>query len=241
MMNRMECSIIRDLFPSYIDGLTSEEGNYIIEEHLRECTECREFLEGMKADLASVKYVELNKAQAKAEISVFKKIRRRMIYAVIITAVVAAVLCDVYIGYFTGGVSTLPGEVEVTYRNVDGVVTVGLIPKKNDVYIQGGSQVSSDYPEEGFDEQITPINCHISPRTIPKEQRGFYLRYIFRDDGTVIYENSYADLIELQGDEELNIEFGIKTASMTVSDFRTEEGAEKLRQWLKTEEEELKD
>ncbi len=57
----------------------------------------------MKADLASVKYVELNKVQAKAEISVFKKIRRRMIYAVIITAVVAAVLCDVYIGYFTGG------------------------------------------------------------------------------------------------------------------------------------------
>lgn len=237
----MECSIIRDLFPSYIDGLTSEESNHIIEEHLRECTECREFLEGMKADLASVKYVELNKAQAETEISVFKKIRRRMIYAVIITAVVAAVLCDVYIGYFTGGVSTLPGEVEVSYKNVDGVVMIGLIPKKNNVYIQGGSHVSSDYHEEGFDEQIIPINCHISPRTIPKEQRGFYLRYIFRDDGTVIYENSYADLIELQGDEALNIEFGTKTASMTVSDFRTEAGAEKLRQWLKTEEEELKD
>lgn len=236
----MECGIIRDLFPSYIDGLTSEESNQIIEDHLRECTECREYLEGMKADLASVKYVELDKAQAKAEIGVFKKLRRRLLYAVIITAVVVAVLCDVYISYFSGGISTLPGDVDVTYENADGVVTIGLIPKKNNVYIQGNSHVSSDYPEEGFDEQIIPINCHISPRTIPKEQRGFYLRYVFRDDGTVIYENSFADLIELQGDETLNIEFGIMTATMTVNDFRTEAGAEKLRQWLKTKEEELK-
>lgn len=234
----MECSIIRDLFPSYIDGLTSEESNHIIEEHLRECTECREFLEGMKADLASVKYVELNKAQAKAEISVFKKIRRRMIYAVIITAVVAAVLCDVYIGYFTGGVSTLPGEVDVTYENADGVVIVGLVPKKNNVYIQG-SYGSTGNQEEGL--TVTPINCHISPMTIQPEQRGCYLRFIFRDDGTILYEDSYRVLNELPGDETLNIEFGIMTATMTVNDFRTEAGAEKLRQWLKTKEEELKD
>lgn len=233
----MECGIIRDLFPSYIDGLTSEESNQIIEDHLRECTECREYLEGMKADLASVKYVELDKAQAKAEIGVFKKLRRRLLYAVIITAVVVAVLCDVYISYFSGGISTLPGDVDVTYENADGVVIVGLVPKKNNVYVQGGYGFTENQ-EEGL--TVIPINCHISPMTIPPKQRGCYLRFIFRDDGTILYEDLYTGLNKLQGDETLNIEFGIMTATMTVNDFRTEAGAEKLRQWLKTKEEELK-
>lgn len=233
----MECGIIRDLFPSYIDGLTSEESNHAIEEHLRECTECREYLKGMKADLASVKYVELNKAQAKAEIGVFKKLRRRLLYAVIITAVVVAVLCDVYISYFSGGISTLPGDVDVTYENADGVVIVGLVPKKNNVYVQGGYGFTENQ-EEGL--TVIPINCHISPMTIPPKQRGCYLRFIFRDDGTILYEDLYTGLNKLQGDETLNIEFGIMTATMTVNDFRTEAGAEKLRQWLKTKEEELK-
>ena len=33
---KMKCEIIRDLFPSYIDGLTSRESNELIEEHLED-------------------------------------------------------------------------------------------------------------------------------------------------------------------------------------------------------------
>ena len=32
-------------FPSYIDGLTSEESNEAVEEHLEKCKECRDYLE----------------------------------------------------------------------------------------------------------------------------------------------------------------------------------------------------
>ena len=41
----MECGIIKDLLPSYIDGLTSDVSNHMIEEHLEKCAECREYLE----------------------------------------------------------------------------------------------------------------------------------------------------------------------------------------------------
>ncbi len=44
----MKCEIIRDLFPSYIDELTSEESNEAVEEHLEKCKECRDYLEAMK-------------------------------------------------------------------------------------------------------------------------------------------------------------------------------------------------
>ncbi|MFQ7549709.1 MAG: zf-HC2 domain-containing protein [Blautia marasmi] len=33
----MKCEIIRDLLPSYVDGLTSRESDRAIEEHLKGC------------------------------------------------------------------------------------------------------------------------------------------------------------------------------------------------------------
>ena len=48
-----KCQIIKDLFPSYIDGLTNEDTNKYIEEHIKECEECKEELECMKKELES--------------------------------------------------------------------------------------------------------------------------------------------------------------------------------------------
>lgn len=47
----MKCEIIRDLVPLYLDGVCSEETKKMVEEHLAECTECREYIEQLKADL----------------------------------------------------------------------------------------------------------------------------------------------------------------------------------------------
>ena len=49
----MKCEIIRDLLPSYIDGLTSTESNEMIEEHLQECAKCREYLSDMRASIGT--------------------------------------------------------------------------------------------------------------------------------------------------------------------------------------------
>ena len=48
MENKENCKIVKDLLPSYIDGLTSEETQKYIETHLEECNECKEILENMK-------------------------------------------------------------------------------------------------------------------------------------------------------------------------------------------------
>lgn len=50
----MRCDIIRDLLPSYIDGLTSEGSNQAIEQHLDECAECRQYYGEMKGELEEV-------------------------------------------------------------------------------------------------------------------------------------------------------------------------------------------
>ena len=47
-MSKIPCEMIRDLFPSYIDGLTSEISNKEIEEHVGDCEECGKILASMK-------------------------------------------------------------------------------------------------------------------------------------------------------------------------------------------------
>lgn len=48
MKEKFPCEFIRDLLPGYIDGITSEESNQIIEEHLKECESCANMLEQMR-------------------------------------------------------------------------------------------------------------------------------------------------------------------------------------------------
>ena len=44
MKTNIPCELIQDLFPSYIDGLTSEVTNQKIQEHVEECEPCKEML-----------------------------------------------------------------------------------------------------------------------------------------------------------------------------------------------------
>lgn len=50
-MKNKKCEIISDLLPSYIDHLTSEKSNEMIEEHLRTCKLCKEKIRNMSTEL----------------------------------------------------------------------------------------------------------------------------------------------------------------------------------------------
>lgn len=51
MKEKRDCKIIQDLLPNYIEKLTNEETNLFIEEHLKECIECRHIFENMQKEL----------------------------------------------------------------------------------------------------------------------------------------------------------------------------------------------
>ena len=51
MKEKRDCKIVQDLLPNYIEKLTNEETNLFIEEHLKECNECKKVLNNMKKDL----------------------------------------------------------------------------------------------------------------------------------------------------------------------------------------------
>ena len=40
MSDKLRCEIVQDLLPSYVDGLTSDETNEAVKDHLADCEMC---------------------------------------------------------------------------------------------------------------------------------------------------------------------------------------------------------
>lgn len=69
MDRKLDCDIVRDLLPSYVDKLTGETTNKAIEEHLAGCEGCSEALRQMKEP-------EAKTAAPAPEVDYLKKVRR---------------------------------------------------------------------------------------------------------------------------------------------------------------------
>ena len=78
--NKIPCDTVRDLFPSYIDKLTSETTNKLIEEHISDCAECTDILNSMRTPETEPSASE--ETQAK-EIDFLKKNKKRNLKIII--------------------------------------------------------------------------------------------------------------------------------------------------------------
>ena len=92
MKNNIPCEIIRDVLPSYVDKLTSEVTNNIVDEHIKECKECKGVLEAMEDT-----NIKVNNEEDKKEIDFLKKNRKKNKKVIIIcAAVVLSLLAAIY-------------------------------------------------------------------------------------------------------------------------------------------------
>lgn len=113
----MKCEIIRDLLPSYVDELTSNESNIEIEEHIKTCTTCKNELDKMKENI-SMELVKINKE----EIKPLKKLNKRVLKSVIITILVVITLLGSYFYFFGFGWKVNSNDLKVTYYKKDDVI-----------------------------------------------------------------------------------------------------------------------
>lgn len=68
---RNDCEIIKDLLPSYVDGLTSQESNQYIKEHISDCDDCKTYLNYMQSASDKIK------KENKITIDYMKKIKKK--------------------------------------------------------------------------------------------------------------------------------------------------------------------
>ena len=101
-MNKLPCEIVRDLLPSYIDQLTSDTTNHYVQEHLEECTACKEVLDNMTSPDSETPD---SGNQGKKEIDFLKKNRRRnwLILLISLTAALLIALAVIFINRYVVG------------------------------------------------------------------------------------------------------------------------------------------
>ena len=91
------CDVIQDLLPLYCDGACSGESRHLVEEHLRECGQCRETYELMRSALPARAVPAEDGQAAQAAAAAWKKGTHRaarrayFIALAVIVAVIAAV------------------------------------------------------------------------------------------------------------------------------------------------------
>lgn len=95
---KIECKVIQDLLPSYIDGLTSGESNKLVKSHLSECRDCNEVYIEMKQEIPNV-ILDTDTTFDSSERKLVKRIKNKM-FTVIATLVIAFSLVGFFIGLF---------------------------------------------------------------------------------------------------------------------------------------------
>lgn len=77
-----QCEIIKDLLPLYVDKVCSKETNELVEKHLKECEDCREYYNAIQENSSIDKLDEVKSLK-----NFSKKLKRRKIITIIITLI----------------------------------------------------------------------------------------------------------------------------------------------------------
>lgn len=91
MSTKISCSIIRDLLPLYLDDLVSKESASEIEEHLKTCSDCREYYEYIKSQLLEEQ--KQKQEENHKEINYLKKIKKSTTRKVILGTLLTFLAC----------------------------------------------------------------------------------------------------------------------------------------------------
>ena len=125
--NKIPCDTVRDLFPSYIDQLTSDTTNHLIEEHIADCAACSDILHTMRTPEAGPS--PSAEKQAK-EIDFLRKNKRRNLKIIIgsIAGAIALVIVILLLKAFVIGEANYSGMIATRVEVSGSDVTLTAVP-----------------------------------------------------------------------------------------------------------------
>ena len=207
---KMKCEIIRDLFPSYIDGLTSRESNELIEEHLEECGACREYLDEMKEDIAGENQPVKNKEAVKP----FRKLRQKTRKKIFLTAGGAVLVCALLFGggflYYGRSWTANSEDVKMTIDAQGGIATFRFAPEKKNCKL---------YAEAGEDNTITIVESKQVPFAKTYNPNAYWSCTFIDEDTVMGLDGQNMDFSE---DQVLTIKYEDRTETVSLEDLARE-------------------
>lgn len=93
---KITCDVIEDLLPLYVEGLASDDTNFLVEEHIKTCTDCKKQLEAIQ----NPKKIPIN-----TDIEPFKKVEKKLFHKrvqiIALTIVLVLAIVIITMAYLT--------------------------------------------------------------------------------------------------------------------------------------------
>lgn len=204
----MKCEIIRDLLPNYIEELTSEESNHVIEEHLQTCPDCKKYLEEMQSGITTPEPAEVDIKQ----INPFKKLKKRTWKAIGLTILICILLFGGGAYYFGHQWTPSSEDVTMKYEKVGDVVTLSF-------YAKDDGYVLDSYVDNSLTDGSDQVNLFLKRRNPLKKplRQGTYYGYTFIDKNTVY--NASGSKRPLTDEDMVTIIYSDKTVKIKIKDL----------------------
>ncbi|WP_342578469.1 zf-HC2 domain-containing protein [Psychrobacillus sp. FSL K6-2843] len=207
----MNHSVFRDLVPSYIENLTSEETNNEIEKHMEQCEDCRQYVKEMQEDLL-VEHTDEKKKEEKG-IDYFKKVRsknRKKIF------IIVGSLLSIFIGcFFFFDQMWIANEknVQTSIKQQGTMVTLSFQTKNDNRYILPMSFRGQKYIYEIIIYE--KWNDLSKPASIFKD--GSPVTFTFLDANTLILDNG--EEMKLTDEDKILIQYKNSTEEIRLKDL----------------------
>ncbi|QGM30499.1 zf-HC2 domain-containing protein [Bacillus sp. N3536] len=207
----MNHSVFRDLVPSYIENLTSEETNNEIKKHMEQCEDCRQYVKEMQEDLL-VQHTDEKKKEEKG-IDYFKKVRsknRKKIF------IIVGSLLSIFIGcFFFFDQMWIANEknVQTSIKQQGTMVTLSFQTKNDNRYILPMSFRGQKYIYEIIIYE--KWNDLSEPASIFKD--GSPVTFTFLDANTLILDNG--EEMKLTDEDKILIQYKNSTEEIRLKDL----------------------
>lgn len=196
-MSKVSCDIIKDLLPLYYDKVCSSDSSKMVEEHLTECSDCKNELNkiGTEINLPKETVVQnLSDNNVIKNVAVFW--RRSKVRAFIIGLVGAAVLFTIVLLGFTYPIVNVPTNV----------VKITEISQLSDGRIAYHVELTDEYKlnrlafnmDEYGNFYITPKRPIFKTKKVKNEPGFTNMYYTFGDFLKTVYRDRYGDNAEIK-------------------------------------------
>ena len=186
MKNKISCQMIEDLLPLYIDHLTQDETNQIIQEHLEQCPECQQKYLDLTVDEQIENPIE--------EVNYLKKIKntnkRKFKYGILTTLAVLTI--GVVIKVFIIGITVNSENITITNQE--------RIYENNTTYIKIDGIINGNQNFKGYKiDENHNIIIYSSPNILNNDNNNkFQLKLECQNEidywylaGNTIYNNQF--------------------------------------------------
>lgn len=152
---KLPCALVRDLLPLYHDNVCAPESADAVEEHLRDCGDCREFYHGLG------ERQEKNQLACLPQAATLMRVKKKIRLQYVLVAVCVLLLCvggGMGLGMWMNRVTIdIPVE-NVEYARFEEGAEVTQYSANLEVWGALKIKVKTDYPQSGLSYTVLPMD-----------------------------------------------------------------------------------